>query len=59
MIKVGKAKEAKIADELAALGFYARSMKPSSGGWFSENALLYASRTSSSTSQSPLAAHSF
>ncbi|KAF8156203.1 PLC-like phosphodiesterase [Mycena galopus ATCC 62051] len=35
MIKVGKAEKAKISDELAVLGFYARSMKPAKG-WLSE-----------------------
>ncbi|KAK7017620.1 phosphoinositide phospholipase C [Favolaschia claudopus] len=35
MIKVGKNEKAKISDELAALGFYARSMKPAKG-WVHE-----------------------
>ncbi|KAJ7102474.1 PLC-like phosphodiesterase [Mycena belliarum] len=36
MIKVGKGEKAKISEELAALGFYARSMKPSTKSWFTE-----------------------
>ncbi|KAJ7164740.1 PLC-like phosphodiesterase [Mycena crocata] len=36
MIRVSKAEKAKISDELAALGFYARSMKPAKG-WFTKN----------------------
>ncbi|KAJ6554266.1 PLC-like phosphodiesterase [Mycena capillaripes] len=36
MIKVGKTEKAKISDELAELGFYARSMKPSAKTWFTE-----------------------
>jgi phosphatidylinositol phospholipase C delta len=36
IIRVGKAEKAKISDELAALGFYARSMKPAKG-WFAES----------------------
>ncbi|KAJ6510429.1 PLC-like phosphodiesterase [Mycena sanguinolenta] len=35
MIKVGKAEKAKISDELAELGYYARSLKPGKG-WFTE-----------------------
>ncbi|KAJ7794172.1 PLC-like phosphodiesterase [Mycena olivaceomarginata] len=35
MIKVGKTEKAKISDELSALGFYARSMKPAKG-WVSQ-----------------------
>lgn len=37
MIKVGKTEKAKISDELSALGFYARSMKPAKG-WVSQSA---------------------
>ncbi|KAJ7479758.1 PLC-like phosphodiesterase [Mycena latifolia] len=36
MVKVGKTEKAKISDELAALGFYARSMKPATKSWFAE-----------------------
>ncbi|KAJ7262786.1 PLC-like phosphodiesterase [Mycena haematopus] len=35
MIKVSKSEKAKISDELAALGYYARSMKPGKG-WVTE-----------------------
>ncbi|KAJ6602808.1 PLC-like phosphodiesterase [Mycena vulgaris] len=35
MVKVGKGEKAKISEELAALGFYARSMKPTKG-WFTQ-----------------------
>ncbi|KAJ7751007.1 PLC-like phosphodiesterase [Mycena maculata] len=35
MIRVSKSEKAKISEELAALGYYARSMKPAKG-WFTE-----------------------
>ncbi|KAJ7056622.1 PLC-like phosphodiesterase [Mycena amicta] len=35
VIRVSKSEKAKISEELAALGFYARSMKPAKG-WFTE-----------------------
>ncbi|KAJ7113008.1 PLC-like phosphodiesterase [Mycena epipterygia] len=36
MIRIGKVEKAKISEELAALGFYARSMKPTTKDWFTE-----------------------
>ncbi|KAJ7676340.1 PLC-like phosphodiesterase [Mycena rosella] len=36
MIRVGNTEKAKISEELAELGFYARSMKPGTKSWFTE-----------------------